>query len=163
MLEQFLIRRANSSDAEGIIGAHLSSIKNVCSKDYTKVQIEAWARGRNEKPEFMRQAIQRDFVWVVESQLRILGFSQLAIMDDENAEVMGLYLMPKALGQGLGKELLHQILEVCRDRKLKSLSLLSTLTARKFYEGHGFVLQLPVTTILIQNVPVPCYAMELTF
>lgn len=153
------VRKANPDDAEGIIGAHISSIREVCSKDYTHEQIEAWA-GRKFKAELWRQTIERDYVWVAEVESRIVGFSQLAIMDQDNAEVMGLYLMPLALGHSLGKKLLAEMLSVCRNEKINRVSLYATLTAADFYQRQGFLKQ-PPTTIEIQGVAIPCIPMTM--
>lgn len=159
MSPKFIVRKANPDDAEGIIGAHISSIREVCSKDYTLEQIEAWA-GRKFKAELWRQTIERDHVWVAESESKIMGFSQLAIMDQDHAEVMGLYLMPLALGHSLGKTMLREMLNVCRIQKISSVSLYATLTAADFYQKHGFLKQAP-TSIEMQGVAIPCIPMTM--
>ena len=41
-LMNFIIRQARDEDALGIISVHVNSIRNVCAKDYTSEQIEAW-------------------------------------------------------------------------------------------------------------------------
>lgn len=158
MSQKFIVRKANPSDAEGIIGAHISSIREVCSKDYIPEQIEAWA-GRKFKAELWRQTIERDHVWVVERDSKIVGFSQLAIMDDDHAEVMGLYLMPEALGQSLGRKLLNEMMDVCMVLNVTKISLYATLTAAGFYQKHGFTNHEPKTTIEMQGVAIPCFPM----
>lgn len=45
------IRRAQHKDALEIIDSHVRSIREICEKDYTPEQIEAWA-GRNFKLTF---------------------------------------------------------------------------------------------------------------
>lgn len=162
MSQQFVIRRANTSDAEGIIGAHISSIREVCSKDYTTEQIEAWSRARDVKPELLRQTIERDLVWVVEKDQKIYGFSQLAIMDHDQAEIMGFYLVKEVLGIGLGNQLMNQIIQVCRAEKLKVINLHSTINARNFYQRHGFIHDSSSTTVGMRGVSIPCYSMKLS-
>lgn len=148
------------SDAEGIINAHVQSIQEICSKDYTKAQIDAWA-GRNFKPHLWHQIIDRDFVWVVEVDNEVKGFGHFAIMDKENGEVMGLYLAPECCGNGLAKKLVQEFIKTARAHNLKKISLHSTITAKSFYESSGFMQSGSDTTIEMRGVDIPCYPMEL--
>ena len=156
----FIIRRARHSDAQGIIDVHIRSIREICSKDYTDSQIEAWA-GRKFKPELWAQTMDRDFVWVVESEGLIYGFGQLAIMDEDHGEIQGLYFVPEVTGNGLGKKMFSEILKTSRDHHLKKLRLYSTITAKTFYEALGFLQNESDTTIDMRGVAIPCYPMEL--
>lgn len=156
-----LIRRAKHEDAEGIIHSHVTSIRELCSKDYTFEQIEAWA-GRKFRAPLWHQAIDRDFVWVVEKDSHVRGFGHLAIMDEENGELMGLYFTPEICGQGLARKLFKEILKVAREHNLNRINLYATITARSFYENLGFVQSDSDTTIEMRGVPIPCYPMQLS-
>jgi len=156
----FIIRRAIHSDAEGIIDVHVRSIREICSKDYTDEQIEAWS-GRKFKSELWIQAMDRDFVWIVEHDSKVTGFGHLAIMDQDSCEVMGLYFVPPAIGQGLAKKMFLEFFSVARENRLKLIRLHSTITARAFYESLGFMQSASDTTIEMRGVAIPCYPMEL--
>lgn len=156
----FSIRRAEYKDAEGIIHAHVASIRNVCAKDYTPEQIEAWA-GRKFRPELWCQTMDRDFVWVIEHQEKILGFGHLALMSEDTAEVMGLYFIPPAIGKGLGKALFSEMLKTCRDNNLKKITLHATVTAKSFYVTLGFYQSGSDDTVEMRGVAIPCFPMEL--
>lgn len=155
----FIIRRARHQDAEGIIHAHVSSIREICAKDYTPEQIEAWA-GRKFRAELWCQTIDRDHVWVVESADKILGYGHLAIMSEELGEVMGLYFIAPAIGKGLGKKMFQEILTVSREHNLKKLNLHATITAKSFYEGLGFYQSAGDDTVEMRGVAIPCFPME---
>lgn len=157
----FIIRRAIHSDAEDIINVHVKSIRDVCAKDYTVEQIEAWA-GRKFKPEMWIQAMDRDYIWVIEYDSKVTGFGHLAIMDEETCEVMGLYFVPSAIGQGLGKKIFQEFLSVAKKNQSKKMRLHSTLTARSFYESLGFRQSASDTTIEMRGVAISCYPMELS-
>ena len=156
----YLIRRAKHSDAEGIISAHITSIRDICSRDYNEKEIKAWS-GRNFKPHLWCQVMDRDFVWVIEVDGKVEGFGHFAVMDAESGEVMGLYLTPVIQSQGGGRNLLNEMIKVARAQRLKRLSLYSTKTARKFYEAQGFFQSGGDTTIEMQGVPIECYPMQL--
>ncbi len=157
----FILRRAIHSDAEGIIQVHVRSIREICGKDYTSEQIEAWA-GRKFKPELWVQAIDRDFIWVVEHECKVTGFGHLAVMDEKFCEVMGLYFIPPAIGQGLGKKMFLEFKNIAVQHNLKRMRLHSTVTAKSFYESVGFLQSGSDTTIEMRGVAIPCYPMELT-
>lgn len=155
-----IIRRATPEDALGIFTAHMRSIREVCSKDYTNLEIAAWS-GRNYRADFICQSIERDFLWVIESQHIIQGFGHFAVMSEIEGEVMGLYLTPEILGKGLGKKLFWEILNVARKHHLKKISLHATKTAKSFYEALGFLQIASDTSIEMKGVPIPCFPMEL--
>lgn len=155
----FSIRPAKHEDAEDIIKVHVTSIRTICSKDYSPMQIQAWA-GRKFRPELWKHTIDRDFVWIVENNLQILGFGHLAIMSEQIGEIMGLYFIPPALGQGLGKKMFKTMLDVAQEHKLLKLSLYSTITAKSFYQMLGFFQSAGDDTIEMQGIAIPCFPME---
>lgn len=156
----FQIRRAIHADAEAIIHVHVDSIRHICAKDYTPEQIEAWS-GRKFKAELWKQAMDRDFIWVVEHEKKIVGFGHFAVMDDDSGEVLGLYFIPPAIGHGLGKKMFAEFIKLANAYKLKRISLHSTITAKKFYEHLGFHQNGSDTTIEMRGVAIPCYPMEI--
>lgn len=158
-LMTFSIRRAKHKDAAGIIHAHVSSIRDLCAKDYAPEQIEAWS-GRKFRPDLWCQTIDRDFVWVVESNNQILGFGHLALMDVGCGEIMGLYFIPPAVGRGLGKEMFQEMLQIARLNKLEKLTLHATITAKSFYEALGFFQSGSDDSVEMQGVAIPCFPME---
>lgn len=156
----FQIRRATHEDAEAIIHVHVNSIRTLCANDYTVEQVEAWT-GRNFKPELWKQAIDRDFIWVVQSGKDVLGFGHFAVMDEENGEVLGLYFIPPAIGQGLGKKMFAEFVRIANQHHLKRITLHSTITAKKFYEHLGLRQYDSDTTVDMRGVAIPCFPMEI--
>ncbi|WPU64544.1 GNAT family N-acetyltransferase [Peredibacter starrii] len=155
----YFVRRAQHSDAQPIIDSHDRSIREICSKDYTQEQIDAWS-ARKLKTEHWCQTIDRDFVWVVELDSEVRGFGHLAKMDDEVAEVMGLYFTPELLGLGAGKELFRVLITEAKSLKIKRLQLLATITAKSFYEKFGFKQIEGRCSIEMRGVDIPCFPME---
>jgi putative acetyltransferase len=155
-----LIRKAEHKDAEGIIQVHVDSIQEICSNDYSAPEIETWASMKF-KPEVWRQRIDRDHFWVIDDNGVIRGFAHLAILDEEEGEVMGLYLTPPVLKKGLGKKLFLEMETLAVKYHLKRLSLLSTKTAKSFYERLGFRQFSSDTSVDIKGVPIACHPMML--
>lgn len=156
----FIIRRAIHGDAESIISVHEKSIREICFKDYTPEQIEAWA-SRPQKVHLWRQAIERDLIWVVEYQNSIHGFAHLAHMNESMAEVMGLYLSPSMTGKKAGRALMEVMIDEAKNQKKMVLELHSTLTAKKFYLKFGFIETDGMLSVEMQGVKIPCIPMKL--
>ncbi len=158
-MKSFEIRRAGHEDAEAIIDSHVRSIREICSRDYTQLQINAWA-GRNFKAHLWCQTMDRDLVWVVCVDSQVRGYGHLAVMNASEGEVMGLYLAPEALGIGAGKKLFDVVLKTALENKLQVLNLHATKTARGFYEKQGFFQVPGLESVEIGGVDIPCTPMS---
>jgi GNAT superfamily N-acetyltransferase len=153
------IRRARYQDAAGIFLSHQESIRQHCSKDYTQAEILAWT-DRYFRPSLWHQSIDRDFLWVVEENQRILGFGHFAVLLENAGEIMGLYLLPEAIGRGLGREMFKQFITVAKENCVHVIELQSTLTAESFYVQMGCLPTGPSETIEMRGVPIPCIPMK---
>jgi len=158
-----LIRRAVPSDAEAIHRAHMTSIQEVCAKDYSPEEIRAWGhRPFDEKKRL--SAIKSDLVLVVEKSGSIEGYGHIRVLEKEGvrlAHLFGLYLTPNIIGQNLGHALVDVMIEEAKAQKVKAVSLESTITAREFYRKMGFSEVGPETTVQVNGVPIRCYQMTM--
>lgn len=158
-----VIRRALEFDAEEIHEAHMHSIRSVCSRDHSPREISAWA-GRTLNTARWIYSIQNEDVWVVDVESKVEGFAHLRTQERESvrqAHVDGLYLTPRALGQGFGRELTELMIERAREIKVESMVLESTLTAHSFYLKMGFRDAGPLTHVQIGGEAIRCYPMFL--
>lgn len=163
MLNQIKLRRALVEDAEAIHMAHMSSIKEVCSRDHSPEEISAWGN-REFNREKREQHILDQFVYVAEMNGQIKGFMHYQIDQKKSlAYLSGLYLMSEICSKGIGERMLKILFKECIDLNLKEISLSSTLTAHHFYQRFGFVDAGPMTTVQINCVPVRCIPMKFMF
>lgn len=158
------VRRARHGDEEGIHKAHMKSIKEVCSKDYTQEQINAWG-GREFNFEQKRKLIDNQYMWVVEDQGIVEGYGLLWFYPENHekegqADIGGLYLTPKVLGRGLGKEIVFYIKEMAKVVGVSEVYLSSTKTSKKFYESQGFKQYEKDDVSMIGGVPVEGHPMK---
>lgn len=154
-MEDFKIRKAQSGDEALLHEAHMRSIREVCSKDHTEAEIQGW--GHRPLSNRWVDAIKEGQVWVVERDHRIYGHGYIRIYSENKklqAHIMGLYLTPEALGQGLGRELAKLMLDAAREKGVEAVTLKSTLTAHEFYKRMGFVDTGPMSTTDIGGNPV---------
>ncbi len=157
-IAKFKIRRAIHNDAEAIHLSHMRSIREICSKDYSPEQINAWT-DRDFKAGLWWQAIDRDFIWVVEVNSVVRGFGHLANMGEGVGEVLGFYFASEARGLGAGKYLMDVIKDEARKMDLKKIELNSTKTAKSFYEKSGFVQSADEDSVGMRGVQIECIPM----
>ncbi len=160
-----LIRRASVRDARGIHDAHMRSIRELCSRDYTPEQIAAWG-GREYNEEIRVQTIEKDYVWVVENHGSVAGFGHFAVSshnEDSFGVIMGLYLTPEVIGKGLGRKILVLMEARARELKFKRIELKSTFTALAFYKSQGYAETGPETHHMVGGVAIPCIPLSKDF
>lgn len=139
-LEGVIVRWAKLSDMEGIHNAHMRSIQQICSRNYTTEQIEAWG-GRKLDKELRSNAILNDLVWVVELEKSIEGYGHLKFVPGEQgqeARMAGLFLTTRVFRRYFGKKLVELMFKECETRNVEFMSLDSTLNALDFYQKIGF-------------------------
>jgi GNAT superfamily N-acetyltransferase len=86
---------------------------------------------------------EKDFIAIAENEGEIVGSIFINGLPDQTALLRWFLVDPKARGVGLGKRLLQDALEFCRQRKFKSVSLWTIgelTTAAKLYRQAGFKL-----------------------
>jgi ribosomal-protein-alanine N-acetyltransferase len=160
-ISKAFIRRAEIGDEKGIHESHMKSIQDICSRDYTPEQIKAWG-GRSFDEGYLQGLTLKEHVWVIEMNGQVEGHGLLTFSQNKKvAEVSGLYLTPKALGQGLGKEIIFYMKEICLIKDINEIKLLSTKTAKSFYEALGFRQNGSDTIYTISGIGVEAYPMSL--
>lgn len=131
----FSIRRATEADAEGILAAHVASIRAFAAPFYSPEVVEDWA-GSKRAADYAPFIAESHF-YVAEEGGRIAGFGHFRIGEAE-AEMMGLYIAPWAARRGIGAEFMRRFEQAARAAGLRSLRVRSTLNAEPFYARCGF-------------------------
>lgn len=137
-LSPHTIRVAHESDATRICDVLIRSVREVCAKDYNYDEevLSSWCA--NKKPHVVA-------AWANDpSQL-------LLVVEDSSGSIVGVgkysrrdmaielcYLIPEALGLGLGAKLLHALEEDAARLMHGEITLHSSITAQGFYKRHGY-------------------------
>lgn len=161
--ESLLVRRAAIQDSYALHQAHMKSIQEICSKDHSSQEIQAWGH-RPYREDQRINSIKDDLVWVVEDKGSIEGYGHLKIFEKDGLKrghIFGLYLTPKVVGRSLGKAIVDLMIEEMKSVNVKIVSLESSITARNFYRKAGFVDAGPETTVEIGGTPIRCYPMTM--
>ena len=128
------VRAALPEEAAALCDVNVRSIRELCGPDYAPEVLERWCA--HKRPEsFLR--------WLHDPKLRLYTglldgrIAGVALLD-VNGWVFLLYLLPEALGHGLGKAMLRHVEAEARRYGVTTLQLKSTITARAFYERQGY-------------------------
>ena len=157
------VRKAVPKDAEAIHRAHMKSIQEICSKDHSPQEIQAWGHLPYQEDQRVG-SIKNDLVWVIEDKGSIEGYGHLKIFEKNGLKcghIFGLYLTPKVVGKSFGKGIVDLMLEEIKFAKVKQVSLEATITAQNFYRKVGFVDAGFETTVEICGTPIRCYPMKM--
>ncbi len=157
------IRKAVPNDAPGIHHAHMKSIREICSREHSPQEIQAWGH-RPYREDQRLDSIKNDMVWVVEENGSIEGYGHLKIYEKDGMKcghILGLYLTPAVAGKSFGKVIIDLMMEEIKYAKVKQVFLESTITAQNFYRKVGFVSAGPEITVEISGAQIRCYPMKI--
>jgi ribosomal protein S18 acetylase RimI-like enzyme len=144
------VRRAGVGDARGIASISVrgwqAAYRNILPQTFLEemslaARTSAWRSYLGSQSPDHR-------MWVIEREGTILGFCRTGPCEDVDvgegvAEVHGLYLDPRLIGRGLGRELFAHALEDLRVRRFKTCVLWTFAgneRAEQFYRAAGFEL-----------------------
>ena len=91
--------------------------------------------------EFARSHSSRERIWIVEDGERIVGSVAIVKFSERAAQLRWLLLVPEVRGRGIGRKLVEEALDFCRDAGYSSVFLWTVNTlpiAAKLYQSVGF-------------------------
>jgi ribosomal protein S18 acetylase RimI-like enzyme len=120
-----------------------------------------------ELDEFLEQYDpETDRIWLAERQGQIIGTMVIQGRSGQVAQLRYFLIDPQARGVGLGKRLMKEAMDFCRQKNYTHVYLLTTEelgTAGELYRRHGFRVTKRQETILWgQNVVLHCYDADLS-
>ena len=127
------MRDYKASDVDAVISVFQRSVRGVASRDYSSIQVAAWAPERPNRDAWSTR-LGSGGVFVCECGDGIVGFAQV----DERGYVDLLYVHPRFQRQGVARALFERIVVWASSRSLRRLTSDVSLTARAFFERAGF-------------------------
>jgi putative acetyltransferase len=130
MTEQTItLRRYTPADAAATLRCFERAVRGTASRDYGPAQIEAWAAVDVGAWGQRRESVE---TWIAERDGRLVGFSDI----DADGYIDMLFVDPDAGRTGVASALLTHLISLARDRP--ELTVHASITARPFFERHGF-------------------------
>ncbi len=132
-----LVRPYRSDDAAATLSVFVDAATTTAAADYSAVQIAAWAgaAGDNVVDWDARMRSRDSLVATVDEQ--VVGFSDV----DSTGYIDMMYVAPRFGRQQVGSRLLAAVTQRAREHGTKELVAHVSITARRFFEAHGFHVQ----------------------
>ncbi|MBM3957967.1 MAG: GNAT family N-acetyltransferase [Gemmatimonadetes bacterium] len=148
------IRRANMDDARAVFELHGRTVREICGRDYTPDEIEAWLRKQSVAA--YRERIAEGDMYVAEGDDgAILGFAARA-----GDRVKTLYVSADHQSEGVGSALLGRLEEDALDEGIAEVSAHATVTALGFYERQGYEIGERVDCPVTREIPLTAFAVR---
>lgn len=127
------VRRLTNGEEIACLGVYFSSIRDIASRDYTPVQIAAWAPEDMDPKKWASHLRQlRPFVVVIGGE--IAGYADV----QPNGYIDHFFVSGHYPKQGIGTLLMKTIHDEARRLDLKELTSNVSKTAEGFFLRHGF-------------------------
>ena len=120
-------------DAEPICRLFYETVRTVNLAHYSPEQVRAWAPEVPDPDAWHGRMSGRHTLVAVEGG-EVVGFAEL----EEDGHLDMLYCRPDAVGRGVGSGLYAAVEERARGLGVGRISTEASITARPFFERHGF-------------------------
>lgn len=108
------------------------TVHTVSAKDYRKDQLNTWAPADINR-KFWEDRLKKNVCKVAFIDDTMVGFTELV---DENVETM--YVHKDFQRRKVAANLIDEVLQIARERNYRVITTEASLTARPFFEAHGF-------------------------
>ena len=148
------IRLYKPSDLDDVLKIYYDNVHEVCSQDYTKEQLDAWAPLH---PDILRweRALNKNHTLVVEDQGCVVGFGDVG----ETGYIDRLYVKREYLRKGIGSQLVGRLEKYAKTKGDVFINTAASITSKPFFEALGYQL-IQEQVIERRGIRIRCYLME---
>lgn len=130
-----LIRPYTSADSAAALELFRYTVKTVNARDYTPLEIASWLREEDVDPAAWSASFHEKAAWVAVGRAgKLVGFADC---DAQTGLIDRLFVHPDHQSKGIGSALLTKLEAAVADN-VSSLTVFASLTARSFFERHGY-------------------------
>lgn len=148
------IRSYEKEDAAGITHLFHETIHAVNRADYSLEQVCAWSPGTPD-PDVWHERMSGRLTLVAEDGGEVIAFAEL----EGDGHLDMFYCRQDVVARGVGLSLYREIEREARARGLARITTEASITARPFFERHGFVV-LREQLVAVVGVELTNFAME---
>lgn len=152
---QWNIRRAALNDIPALKSLYLATITTVCAADYTPEQIRAWSATAERTESLARRIESQYFIVAISSNDEIIGFASFEEPDYLDMMYVHKDFQHRGVGGSLLKAIREKAFKFCATKIVSDVSV----TARPFFEKHGFHL-VQEQTVRIGDIELTNFKME---
>ncbi|POH71683.1 GNAT family N-acetyltransferase [Arthrobacter glacialis] len=133
----------------------LAAVTETAAADYSPEQIQAWARPEARELSTWHAAMHGRNSYVATVDGEPAGFSDI----DPQGYIDMMFVAPRYLRLGVARQLLGHVESKARADHLTALTADVSITARPFFERHGFVVEAKQHPVMV-GVQLTYYAMK---
>lgn len=126
-------RPYRAEDLPQILNLFYRAVHTICQKEYTPVQLDAWAPSQLDTEAWAR-SLDAHFTRVAVENDKILGFADL----EEPDYFDRLYILPEALHLGIARELAAQMEARAQQLGAHRITVHASKTAKGFFLHQGY-------------------------
>lgn len=109
-----------------------NTIHKTCNKDYSQVQLDAWA-SPNINFKIWEEKVVKSEPYLAIIQNKLVGFVEF--YEDY---IDCFYIHHEYQGMGIGKSLLEHVLAIAKNNNISKIKVDASITAKPFFEKFGF-------------------------
>ena len=128
-----LIVDYNESMLDEMLRLFYNTVHTVNAKDYNKEQLENWAPHKIDKKKW-EDRLTNNVCLVTIYNEQIVGFGELS----EEGGIDTMYVHKNHQGKKIASRLLNELMAYAHDHCFETLTTEASITARPFFERHGF-------------------------
>ncbi|WP_104190499.1 GNAT family N-acetyltransferase [Cryobacterium sp. Y82] len=132
-----VIRPYGQADAADTLAIFLAAVTETAAADYSPEQIQAWARPEERDLPTWHASMQERNSYVATVDGAPAGFSDV----NPAGYIDMLFVAPRYQRQGLARQLIGRVEVHARQAQLTELIADVSITARPFFERHGFTVE----------------------
>lgn len=150
---RILIDDATLNELEEIQKLFVTTVTDICKKDYTEEQIKAWSSAVDDKEEWAEKITNQYFLSAKAGD-QIVGFASLKSTNYLDF----LYVHKDFQGKGIAKKLLLLIERKVQMNRIDKINSDVSITAKPFFEKNGYKV-IKEQKIKINDIVVPNFKM----
>jgi putative acetyltransferase len=127
------IRDYRDTDCEALAGIFKRAVREIARKDYSPVQVAAWAPDEPDMGAFAARRTAKP-TFVAEVDEKLAGFTDL----DGEGHIDMFYVNPDYQRRGVASAMLRFLVSRAQSERRKRLFGEVSITARPVFERHGF-------------------------
>ncbi len=127
------LRPFAADDLDAVMRLFRETVHAINATDYTPQQLEAWAPARPDGAAWLER-MKNSVSFVVEKGGAVVGFGNMT----HEGKLDTLYVGAKVQKQGVGGAILARLIAEARRLQRKTIHTEASITARPFFEKHGF-------------------------
>lgn len=136
------LREYKPSDCSIMAKLFYDTVHTVNSRDYTDEQLNAWATGNVDLEAWHRRFLEHDTL-IAEIDSEIVGFADMS----KTGYVDMLYVHKDFQRRGIATALVNELEQRAQKKGLTRYETFASITARPFFEKHGYTVENENTVI----------------